>query len=97
MNTFQAEPLIDDQYGPIAPPTHLKQLKCFEVAKWVNQYALKHGGNTPSINKIAKRFAISNTAVVYHLDLLRSYGLAVRIDEEFVLVGSCYQEPEWLK
>lgn len=89
--------IVDDNWGAIAPPANLRELKCFQVAKYVDSYASQHGGNTPTINHLAKHFKISGTAVTYHLDMLRTYGLAVRKDDEFILVGSVYSSPEWLK
>lgn len=97
MNQLTTEVVIDDEYGTLPPPANLRELKCFEVARYIDSYACVHGGNTPTINHMAKHFKISNTAVVYHLDTLRTYGLAVRKDDEFFLIGIGYSSPDWLK
>lgn len=89
--------LTDDEFGTLPPPDNIRELRCFEVARYIDSYAVAHGGNTPSINDIAKHFNMSYNAAGSHVDTLRMYGLLVRTDKELVLTGSGYTSPDWLK
>jgi biotin operon repressor len=51
-----------------------------QVANFIEQYAGKHGGQSPSLQEIADALGISKTAADQHVQKLIEEGRAVRQD-----------------
>lgn len=64
-----------------------------EIAAFIADYAVDHGGNSPSIQEIADSFGICKRTAEIHLIKLMSENRTLRRDGKLMLIGAEFSPP----
>jgi hypothetical protein len=64
-----------------------------EIAIFIGEYAIDHGGNSPSIQEIADALGICKRTAEIHLIKLASENRTTRRDGKLILIGAEFSPP----
>lgn len=96
LNISPTDENIDCEFGTLPPPANLRQLRCYVVAKAISRYCAENGGNSPTMRELAGILKRQRRTICLQMDQLRSFGLAVRRNHKYYLVGGKWTPPDWI-